>query len=255
MPTPRFTPNQLLQALSQTIPPAAIETAVDQTGKRERRRRKPPSTLVVQLAIALGLLSDVARRQALATLLPQASPLPGKRSISRARHRVGPRPLLRLFDELAQPLAEPDTMPQAFYHGLRLLALDAAPANARVFGRHRVGGGAALFPQLKLVTLAEVGTHALLGLRVRPGERSERLPGLQLLQQRGGPGQLWLWDRGFYSYRWLLGLQERGAQFLGRVPAQVRLPVDQALPDGSYLSHVNPPAGQARRQGWTALTV
>ena len=39
MPTPAFSPDQLVQALSQTIPCAAIETALDKTGKHEQRTR------------------------------------------------------------------------------------------------------------------------------------------------------------------------------------------------------------------------
>ena len=42
---------QLLGCLSQTIPLAAIRSALTKTGRGERRRRALPAALVVQLVI------------------------------------------------------------------------------------------------------------------------------------------------------------------------------------------------------------
>ncbi len=62
MPTPAPVA-QLLGCLSRTIPVQAIQAALAQTGKGERRRRSLPATLVVQLIICLGLVADAASRQ------------------------------------------------------------------------------------------------------------------------------------------------------------------------------------------------
>jgi hypothetical protein len=263
MPTPTFCPEELIQALSQTISPAALEAALDRTGKRERRTRKLPSTLILQLVITLGLLVEVARRQVLGYLLPKGALLPTKKSISRACYRVGPRPMMALFLELAKPLADEATLPQAFHHGLRLVALDGSkldvpdtPENDRIFGRHATGRGRSAFPQVKLIGLAEVGTHALLDLRLRPHQRHETAPALQIVRRSVQPGMLVLFDRGLYSYRMLATITSQGAEFLGRVPAQATLEAGKRLSDGSYLSRVYPTQYARRKErGGVAVRV
>jgi hypothetical protein len=228
MPTPVFSTDQLVQALSQTIPLPAIEAALDKTGKRERRTRKLPSTLVVQLVIALGLLLDLARRQVLGSLLPPATLLPGKMCLSRACYRVGPRPLIELMHQLARPLADPVSLPQAFYQGLRLVALDgsdmdvpASPANERAFGRRKASRGQSAFPAIKLVTLIEAGTHATLDLEVRPGRRHEQLPARKII---------------------------------ARIPGTLKLEPEKVLADGSYLCRIQPDRA-SRGQGAAPLLV
>jgi len=74
-------------------------------------------------------MRDAASRQVLAYLRPPNSRLPGKQSISRARYRIGARPLMKLLALVARPLATPASLPQAFHRGLRLLALDATQAD------------------------------------------------------------------------------------------------------------------------------
>jgi hypothetical protein len=265
MPTPDFTTDELVHALSQTIAPPAIATALERTGKIEQRTRKLPSALVLQLVIALGLLVDMARRQALAYLRPPTpgAPLPTKKSISRACLRVGARPMIELFRTLARPLAEPTATPQAFYHGLRTVVLDGggidlpdSPANERAFGRATPSRGQTAFPQAKVVWLVESGTRAVLDLEVRPARRGERLPARRIIARSGAPDQLVLLDRGLYSYRLLADLRVRGMHFLARVPAQVKLEPAPGgvLKDGSYLCQIQPDHG-SRRAGAAPLRV
>jgi hypothetical protein len=47
-----------------------------------------------------------------------------------------------------------------------------------------------------------------------------------------------MWDRGLHSYQMVHATQERKCAFLGRVPAHVKLLVEQELPDGSYLGYL-----------------
>ncbi|MCL5271349.1 MAG: transposase domain-containing protein [bacterium] len=188
---------QLFGCLSQTIPLAAIRAALTKTCKGERRRRALPAALVAQLVIGLGLVADAASRQVLAYLLPAAAKLPTKKSISRARYRLGPRPLIELFRALALPLATRGRVAQAFYRGLRLVALDATvadlpdtPANERIFGRRKTPRGRAAFPQAILIILLEVGVHAFFDLSVRPHRRHELIPGLALVRRSVCRGML-----------------------------------------------------------------
>jgi len=252
---------QLLGCLSRTIPVQAIQAALAQTGKGERRRRSLPAALVVQLVICLGLVADVASRQVLAYLWPPGLALPTRKSICHARYRLGPRPLLELFRALARPLATRGRVPQAFYRGLRLVALDASdaqlpdtPANERVFGRRKTPRGRAAFPQAKLITLLEVGVHAIFDLLVRPHFRHELIPGLTLVRRSVRRGMLLLWDRGFYSFTMLQAILEQGAQFLGRAKTGIVLQPVRRLCDGSYLADVYP-SPQARRHGRDGVRV
>lgn len=256
VPPSGFSSVQLIAALSQSVPCSAIEEALERSGKRERRRRRLPSALVVQLVIALGLLVDMARRQVLAHLLEPGQVLATKKSISRALYRVGPQPLIALFRALARPLADPQGLPQAFYRGQRLMVLDAThmdvpdtPANEEAFGRRTVGRGKSAFPQVKLVTLMESGTRALVDLLVVPCEENEQAPARELIGRSAAAGMLVLWDAGLYSHGLMSAIVEQGEHFLGRVGPRVRLPIERMLPDGSYESRVylNKDAREARR--------
>jgi hypothetical protein len=256
-------PAQLLRSFSQVVPLRTIRTALEATGKQGRRRRDLPSTLVVQLVVCLGLLRDVASRQVLAYLLPAGQRLPGKQSVSRARYRIGVRPLMRLFALVARCLATPASLPQAFHRGLRLMALDATdahlpdtPDNVRVFGRRKTSRGRAAFPQAKIITLLEIGTHAIVDLVVRPHQRHELAAGLQLIGRSLTAGMLVLWDRGFYSFRTLEAIVKRRAEFLGRVNRRVVLEPLKRLRDGSFLAEVYPSViARQRRKGGLLVRV
>jgi len=249
---------QLLGCLSRTVPVQAIQAALAKTGKGEHRRRSLPATLVMQLIICLGLVADAASRQVLAHLWPPGLRLPTRKSICHARYRLGPRPLIELFRALARPLATLGRVPQAFYRGLRLVALDATvaelpdtPANERIFGRRRTPRGRAAFPQAKLITLLEVGTHVVFDLLIRPHQRHELIPGLALVRRSVRRGMLVLWDRGFYSFSMLRAILDQGAHFLGRAKANIVLEPVRRLSDGSYLADVypSPYARRCQRDG------
>jgi hypothetical protein len=175
----------------------------------------------------------------------QSWEVPAKGSISKARARLGAEPLELLFRAAAMPLAGEATR-GAFYRGLRLVSVDGTcldvadtPANDQEFGRpgssRREGGGA--FPQLRMVALAESGTHAIFdaalgGYSAGERELAERLLGS--LQE----GMLCLADRGFYSFELFQNARQTGAQLLWRVKSDVGLPREQTLADGSYLTSI-----------------
>lgn len=187
--------------------------------------------------------------------------LPSTAAIVKARQRVGVRLFRELFHAMAGPIATPET-PGAFLGGLRLMALDGStldvtdtPENARAFGRpttRRGAAGAAVnvggaFPQLRMVALIETGTRALCDVVLRPFHGGEAPAGRHLLQSVG-PGMLVLWDRGFHGYEMIRRTLAREAHFLGRTKANVVLPPETVLPDGSFLSTISPSATARRRR-------
>jgi hypothetical protein len=143
-----------------------------------------------------------------------------------------------LFRAVAVPLATEFTR-GAFYRGLRLVSVDGTcldvadtPANDAEFGRpgssRREGGGA--FPQVRLVAVAESGTHAIFNAALGPYASGER----ELADQLWGSlseGMLCLADRGFYSFECFQNARRSGAQLLWRVKSDVGLPREQTLAD------------------------
>ena len=88
-------------------------------------------------------------------------------------------PLIELFARVAQPLATPDT-PGAFYRGHRLVAVDGSVEDVpdcdanQVFGRSTGSRGDGAFPQVRKVTLVELGTHVEFALVIGGWKDSER---------------------------------------------------------------------------------
>lgn len=155
----------------------------------------------------MGILTDLPLRQVFkaARRFCKGEVTLLRSSLCEARKRLGPEPLQNLFAQVVRPLATPET-PGAFAFGLRLTAVDGTvldvpdtPANDAAFGRPSGGRGEGAFPQVRKLSLLEVGTHVELAFTTGPctvGETSlidGLLPHLQ-------PGMLLLWDRNFSSY-------------------------------------------------------
>jgi len=158
-------------------------------------------------------------------------PTATRSAISKARYKVGAKPMAQLLKQVCQPIAEnvPDT-----------------PQNELRFGRPNAGNSA--FPQLLAVYLVECGTHAVLDLEVEPCNGSERAAGLRLLRSVG-EDDLLMWDRGFHSFDMAYQTKKSGADFLGRVPSNVNLRPIRELPDGSYLAYMYPSDYKRKKQG------
>lgn len=262
----------LLEAISRYVPPEGIDQALRQTGRQTCRMRKLPARAVVWLVIAIGLWGDLdipsLWRQVVGTLLSlwyaiTGQPPPTKSALSQARTRLGPRPMRWLFARTAQTVATNRTR-GAFYHGKRLMLIDGqtflipdTPANARAFGRPstrrygmEVQGG---YPQIHTIRLVEAGTHLTVETLIKPAKSAEYLAAPALLK-KVRPGDLVLWDRGFYGYSLLKQARDQGKDVLGRIPAHVNFERMQTLPDGSYLARIYPTT-QDRRHGTRAMVV
>ena len=86
--------------------------------------------------------------------------------------------------------------------------------------------------------LGECGTHAVIAAQIGTLGVGERELAAGLLEAMG-PGMLVIADRGFFSFEFWRDCLLTGADLLFRVPAGLKLPVLQTLPDGSYLSEVH----------------
>ena len=67
-------------------------------------------------------------------------------------------------------------------------------------------------------------------------------------------GMLLMWDRGLHSYVMVMETISQGADYLGRMPKNVKFPVDRVLEDGSYLSWIAPD-GKSKKKGARKIMV
>lgn len=247
-PTPVRSADFLPQ-LFRRVPEAVARAAVRATRRGgPPRDRQFPRLAALWVQLAGALLADRSWTRVAAAVLDRtaARGVPTDAALRRARGRLGLAPLRDLTRRLVRPLATPAAAPAAFYRGLRLLGLDGttldvpdSPANDRAFGRAANGRGKSHRPQLRLVALCELGTHAFLKWIVKPCRASEVPMALALLPAVG-PGDLLLHDCGFYGLRLWDAARRRGAELLGRVKAGPLLTARVRLPDGSYLARMYP---------------
>jgi len=251
--------------LTATFPPGLVDRVVDQTGRRERRHRLLPARVVVYFVLAMCVFSQVGYEE-VARLLTHglawakswrgAWQVPTTGSLTRARARLGPEPLQALFKQTAGPLATSAT-PGAWYRGSRLVVVDGTtldvadtPANQQAFGRPRTHRGEqTAYPQVRVVGLAECGTHALLDAAMGPLAQGETTLTAGLLGAGSalGAGMLLLADRLFTGAELWRQAQATGAELLWRTRSNAVLPVLETFPDGSYRSQIR--AATDRRHG------
>ena len=213
-----------LAGLEQIIPPEAVRQALAATGRVNSRSCTLTHEVILWVVLAMGLLTDLPIRQVFkhARRLRVGEETPHRSSLCVARRRLGIAPVRHLFEQVVRPLAQPDT-PGAFYRGFRLMGIDGvvfdvpdSRANAAAFGRPSAGPrGDGAFPQVRKLSLVELGTHVEVACR-RPYPLGEQAMVAALLRHLT-PEMLLLWDRGFFSYELWKELRSRGVKVLARV--------------------------------------
>jgi hypothetical protein len=254
--------------LARVYPSELVNQVLDEHKCNSQRIRSFPAMTATYYCIALSLypeaayeevFSVVAQGLAWAQSSPQGARV-AKSSISAARSKIGPAPLRSLMNHACVPLAEPQTHPEAFYAGLRLVAIDGSNFevpdevdNVDQFGYPGSRTGHAGYPQAQCAVLVECATHAILGANIDAYRTSEWLVCLPLLE-RLKPGMLCMADRGFNGYEYWQQARQTGADLLWRCTSNRQLAVVQSLDDGSYLSEIYP-NDKARRSGQDAIKI
>jgi hypothetical protein len=258
--------------LALAFPRELVDEVIDAAGAREQRRRMMPAWLTLYFTLSLALFMDrgAARvMRKLAGVLAWAErgimvAVPSEEALSNARARLGAEPLRLLFWRVAGFVA-PAGAPGAWWRGLRLVSLDGTTldtqdeqANWERFGGpstktpdgRRLRGA---FPQVRLLVLAECGTRALVAAAHGAFATGEKTLARDLIG-RLGEGMLCLADRNFACWELWHGAAATGAQLLWRIGASFTLPVDEVLPDGTYLSRLTAPR-KLRKDGAADITV
>jgi hypothetical protein len=112
-------------------------------------------------------------------------------------------------------------------------------ANRAAFGSRSGPAGPGAFPGVRVVTLSECGSHAAVAAAVGPvagGKGSGEQALARELYPHLEEDWLLLADRNFYSWTDWRAAAGTGAALLWRVRSNVRLPVLETLPDGSWRS-------------------
>jgi hypothetical protein len=194
--------------------------------------------------VGFGLFPDKSYRELCRPLFPRATLIPSRAVICEARKRLSAFVLQCIHDAVVTLLATHSACPSAFYRGLRLIAVDGtllncydSDANREFFGRPGNQYGAGAFPQLRLVTLCELGTRVLWRSVIGVYRDCERTLTQQLLTHLK-PTHLLLADQHFGVAPLIYSLIDRRVPLLIRTKKGHVFPVEKRLSDGSYLSRI-----------------
>ena len=265
--------------LARVYPAPLIASILDRHGCNSRRIRHLPAVPGTYFCMALSLYPEAAYEQVFAVVAQALSWMQGemngdgdyttiaKSSISQMRTKIGYQPLQSLVDQACVPLADGKRHPEAFYAGLRLVAIDGSNLevpdeadNVKAFGYPGSRTGHAGYPQAQCAVLIECATHAILAANLGAYRTAEWTICQPLLAHLHA-GMLCLADRRFNGCHHWAAATATGADLLWRCQANRKLPVIQPLGDGSYLSVIYPSTltstkqRQASRSGITVRVI
>lgn len=248
----RLTDYISLGVIAAAFPLDRLHDILRRTGRTSERQRDLPAHVVIYYVIALALYMQSSYQEVLRCLLEgirwllgpsDMIKVTGKSGISQARTRLGTEPLRQLYDEVVAPIAQARTR-GAWYRTWKIVSMDGTTLdvadtdeNERAFGRPTAARGESGFPQIRLVSLVENGTHVLFGAQIAGCSTGEgALADLAISSIR--EGMLCLADRYYFSYKRWTKASKPGVALLWRVKVTMNLPCNRRLADGSYLSKI-----------------
>jgi hypothetical protein len=267
VPGSRWTDLVSLGVVASSVPRDVIDDAVAAAGRQARRPDgKLPPHVMVYFAMAMALSARDDYEEVAARLAGTLGSWgcwearwgpPTSGGITRARERLGSGPVQDIFARVAVPVADRLTR-GAFAGPWRLMSIDGfewdvpdTPGNAAAFGYPPGGRERPAFPKVRVVTISECGSHAVVGAEIGgvAGKGSGEQTLARPLYGRLEPEWLLIADRNFYSWQDWCAAAASGAALLSRVKADLALPALEVLPDGSCRSVlINPRASTAARQ-------
>ncbi len=248
----RLSDHVSLGVLTRVFTPREVDAAIDRAGAAGQRNRLLPARMMVYYVMALAMFSSGSYEEVMRSLLAGIEwltgrfrdwTMPTKAAIFKARTRLGSAVMVDLFDACATPVARAGG--PGFYRNWRLVSVDGTVLdipdtvdNERTYGRPGTSTEAkSAYPQARLLTLAECGTHAMFGAVVSGCDTAEQTMYPALLHKLE-KGMLVIADRGFFSYTAFRDSLGTGAELLWRIKKIMVLPVHEELADGSYLSAI-----------------
>jgi hypothetical protein len=241
--------------LAKIVPPSKVDKILTDNDKHSQRERQLPARFIVYFIIALSLYMPRCLRAVLRELMEGlrylkciccSVDIATKGAISRARTKLGWQVMQCVFDEVARPMAVANTK-GAWYRTWRLMGIDSTTLslqhtieNEQAFGMPGGEKGEGAFPLVRVLSLVEIGTHAVVAAALGRYESSEmELAGTLLPKLERG--MLLIEDRGFVGYSWWKSVISSGADVLCRMRKNMKLPCLKRFDDGSYASVLSPP--------------
>lgn len=234
--------------LVKDVPQDQILQALYATGTASIRHRKLPAEQMVWLVIGLSLfrhLSIVQIVDQLGLAVPEGPPVVPS-AIHQARGRLGPLPLLWLFEATAQKWAHQSAKEHP-WHGLAVYGVDGttlrvadSEENRDYFGGTQTPRGKSGYPLCRLVALMALRSHLLAGAAFGPYETGE-LAYAEALWDQLPDDSLMIGDRGFVSTALMWRLQSEGKQrhWLIRGKKNLKLRTVRRLGPGDELVEMN----------------
>jgi hypothetical protein len=171
-----------------------------------------------------------------------------KGAITQARDRLGEEPMRRLFEDVAHPIAVARTR-GAWYKDWRLVAMDGTlmdtpdtPANAEAFEYATNQYGKVGFPKVRVLVVAECGTHVPFACAMGSYLTSETALARQIKHKLNSE-MLVIADRYFFGVEMWNEFLGTGAALLWRLRGDAPIKIQERLPDGSYLGTVQTEEG------------
>lgn len=155
-----------LAGLEKVISQEQITNALKAADKQSVRRCKLTHEIMILVVLAMGLFTELPIRQVFKACrkIRKGEASPCRSALCMARQRLGSEPLVALYKSVVKPMATEQT-PGAFYKGMRKVAIDGTVMDVadcdahRHLGRSSGSKGEGPFPQLRKVSLVELGTH------------------------------------------------------------------------------------------------
>jgi Insertion element 4 transposase N-terminal len=233
---------------TSVFPKTEIKSALRDLGRQTIRNRELPNELVVYFVMMLALFREASQQEVLRLVFecvqwlfgPQSFKIMARSAISQARSRVGWEPFKQVFHRVAKPLSALDDRHSSF-KGLRVIALDGSlfdvmdSAENQVFGRAVGPHGPGAYPQARLVSFVECGTHAIFRSEVGGYKDSEQALARKLFPHLTTE-MICLADRNFLGANIFSEAASTGAMLLWRATKTFKLIPEKALKDGSFLT-------------------
>jgi len=234
-----------LAGLEKIIRPEHVGKAIADTGKRNNRSRKLTHEGMKVIVLAMGLFTELPIRQVFKACrrLRHGEDSPARSSLCMARQRLGSEPVVALHKLVVRPLATPQTI-GAFYLGMRKVAIDGTVLDVpecethQHLGRATGSRGEGPFPQVRKVSLVELGTHIEFAF-VYGGWHDSEKKLVEGLFESIPEDALLIEDRGFFSYKHWKMLHDKHKLLVRIQKSMVFTPI-RTFDDGSFLAKIYP---------------
>lgn len=234
-----------LAGMEKIIAPELVAQALASTNKATKRVCNLTNEVMIWVVVAMGLFTEMPIRQVFkaARRLRHGELSPARSTLCVARQRLGSEPLVALHQLVVKPLATEQT-PGAFYRGMRKVAIDGTVLDApdceahQHLGRSSGSRGDGPFPQVRKVSLVELGTHVEFAFAYGGWNDSEKKLVEQLWESIPDDALL-IEDRGFFSYK---SWKKRHGQhkLLVRIQKSMVFKPIKYFSDGSFLAKIYP---------------